>query len=42
MQNQSDREPGAFVHDGQKVRIAGQRHDLNGCTLQGLHFHLPR
>jgi hypothetical protein len=22
------------VHDGQKVRIPGQRHDLNKCTLQ--------
>ena len=36
MQNQSDREPGVFVHDGQKERIPGQRHDLNKCTLQGL------
>ena len=33
MQNQSDREPGVFVHDGQKERIPGQRHDLNKCTL---------
>ena len=36
MQNQSDREPGVFVHDGQKERIPGQRHDLNKCTLQDL------
>ena len=35
MQNQSDREPGVFVHNGQKERIPGQRHDLNKCTLQG-------
>jgi integrase len=34
MQNRSDREPGGFVHDGQKERIPGQRHDLNKCTLQ--------
>ena len=34
MQNQSDREPGVFVHNGQKERIPGQRHDLNKCTLQ--------
>jgi hypothetical protein len=27
--NHSDRDPGVPVHDGQKERIPGQRHDLN-------------
>jgi hypothetical protein len=30
---QSDREPGVPIHDGQKERIPGQRHDLGKCTL---------
>lgn len=34
--NQSDREPKVPVHDGQKERMPGQRHDLNKCTLQAL------
>jgi hypothetical protein len=34
MWSQSDREPGVPVHDGQKARIPGQRHDPNKCTLQ--------
>jgi len=41
MWNQSDREPGVPVHDGQKERIPGRRHDLNKCTLQPPNIDSP-